>query len=68
MLFRSIQLWALPLLAVGSSVLNRSSERRAKQDHETLRASLEELKDLQKDNDKIMERLDTIEFLIKRLH
>jgi hypothetical protein len=32
-----IQLWALPLIAVGAAVLNRSSERRARQDHEMLR-------------------------------
>lgn len=60
-----IQLWALPLLAVGNAVLNKASERRAKQDHETLKASLAELKDLQKDNDKIMSKLDSIEDMLK---
>jgi hypothetical protein len=32
-----IQLWALPLIAVGAAVLNRASEHRAKADHEMLR-------------------------------
>lgn len=56
-----IQLWALPLLAVGGAVMNKTSERRARRDHETLNASLSELKDLQKDNDKIMAKLSQIE-------
>ncbi|MEI6388153.1 MAG: hypothetical protein WCQ50_16115 [Spirochaetota bacterium] len=56
-----IQLWALPLLAVGNAVLNKTSERRAKQDHETLKAQFQELRDLQMDNDKILSQLDRIE-------
>jgi len=32
-----IQLWALPLILVGSAVLNRASEHRAKTDHELIR-------------------------------
>lgn len=39
-----IQLVALPLIMVGQSVMNRSSERRAKQDHETLLKILHELR------------------------
>jgi len=39
-----IQLWALPLLMVGGIVLNRASERRAAEDHETLMAELTEIK------------------------
>lgn len=35
-----IQLWALPLIAVGSQVLNRASERRAAQDHVALKEEL----------------------------
>ena len=33
-----IQLAALPLIAVGAAVLNRASERRAKEDHRMLKA------------------------------
>jgi hypothetical protein len=33
-----IQLFALPLIAVGAAVLNRASERRAKEDHRMLKA------------------------------
>lgn len=60
-----IQLWALPLLAVGNSVLNRTSEKRAKQDHETLKAQFLELKDLQKDNDIILQKLENIEQILR---
>lgn len=56
-----IQLWALPLLAVGNTVLNRSVEKRAKEDHQSIRAQLQELKDLQSDNDKILASLQTIQ-------
>ena len=60
-----IQLWALPLLAVGNAVMNKTSERRAKQDHETLKAQFQELKDLQIDNEKIMSQLERIETILK---
>lgn len=33
-----IQLWALPLIAVGNMVSNRASEKRAKEDHRVLLA------------------------------
>lgn len=39
-----IQLWALPLLAVGNVVSNRASEKRAKQDHEMIKAQFEMMK------------------------
>jgi len=45
-----IQLWALPLLAVGTAVLSKSSERRAKEDHDILRKQFEEVKEMQKVN------------------
>jgi len=62
-----IQLWALPLLAVGNTVMNRSSEKRAKEDHLTLRIQLEELKDLHQHNEEIMDKLDKLETMILNL-
>ena len=47
-----IQLWALPLLAVGTAVLSKSSERRAKEDHDILRKQFEEVKEMQKVKDR----------------
>jgi hypothetical protein len=41
-----VQLWALPLLMVGGIVLNRSTERRAAEDHETLMGELAEIKEM----------------------
>ena len=56
-----IQLAALPLISVGAAVLNRSTERRAKQDHESLKQDLalqrQEFQ-IQKDE---MAKLDRIE-------
>jgi hypothetical protein len=49
-----IQLWALPLLAVGAVVLNRASEARATQDHAAI---LEELALLHEAHDTILEEL-----------
>lgn len=62
-----IQLWALPLLAVGNTVMNRSSEKRAKEDHLTLKIQLEELKDLHQHNEEIMDKLDKLETMISSL-
>ncbi len=42
-----IQLWALPLLMVGGIVLNRASEKRAEEDHETIRQEFEIVKEHQ---------------------
>ncbi|MBI5835343.1 MAG: hypothetical protein HZB16_23795 [Armatimonadetes bacterium] len=39
-----IQLWALPLLMVGGIVLNRASEKRAEEDHETITKEFELVK------------------------
>ena len=44
-----IQLWALPLLAVGATVLNRRTEARARQDHEMIRAELAEIRAMHAD-------------------
>lgn len=50
-----IQLWALPLLAVGTSILNKSSEKRAREDHETLKKQYEEVKAMQEGNRHLLE-------------
>ena len=42
----SIQLWALPLIMVGSAVLSKASEKRAKQDHQMLMKEMTELKEI----------------------
>ena len=55
-----VQLWALPLLMVGGIVLNRASERRAAEDHETLMTELAEIKTMH------AELLDTMQ-AIKRI-
>jgi hypothetical protein len=52
-----VQLWALPLLMVGGIVLNRSSERRAAEDHETLMSELAEIKAMHAD---LLDAVDTI--------
>ena len=39
-----IQLWALPLIAVGSALRNKASERRATQDHQILMSELAMMK------------------------
>ena len=44
-----IQLWALPLIAVGNAVMNKSSERRAEKDHKMLMDELAEIKQIRKD-------------------
>ena len=56
-----IQLWALPLLMVGGIVLNRASEKRAAEDHETLMAELAELKAMHDDLREAIESLKRIE-------
>jgi len=45
----TIQLWALPLLLVGTNLLGRAAEIRAKQDHQILLAQFEDLKQRHKD-------------------
>ncbi len=39
-----MQLWALPLILVGTNILGRDAERRAAEDHEKLAQSYEEQK------------------------
>ena len=41
-----VQLWALPLLMVGNIILSRDAEKRANQDHETLMAEFQEIKEV----------------------
>jgi ABC-type multidrug transport system fused ATPase/permease subunit len=53
-----IQLWALPLLAVGTAVLNRTSEARASQDHETIKSEFEEVKNMHKENSELLRLLN----------
>jgi len=43
-----LQLVFLPLILVGQGVLQRESERRAKQDHEAILQELQELQDIHK--------------------
>ena len=59
-----IQLWALPLIAVGSAVLGRAGERRSIEDHkmirqefELLKSELQEIKDLHRDLKALISRL-----------
>ena len=66
-----LQLFALPLLAVGASVLNKSTERRAKQDHESLKQELaiqrQDFK-LQQDEMKKLNRIESkVDQVLKRL-
>jgi len=44
-----LQLILLPLIMVGQDILNRKSEKRAEEDHETLLEELSEIKELHKD-------------------
>lgn len=44
-----VQLAALPLIMVGSNVLNRASEARAQQDHETIMSEMKYLRHMHKD-------------------
>jgi hypothetical protein len=61
-----IQLWALPLLAVGTAILNKSSEKRAKEDHETIKKQYEEVKTMQEGNRQILEsNQELIKFMIR---
>ena len=73
-----IQIWALPLLAVGNSVLNRASEKRAKQDHQMLKTQLDLMqkdmvRDVKRDTDALTfeintsKRLENIEQLLETL-
>ena len=55
-----IQLWALPLLAVGSSVLNRASEKRAKEDHTILHDEIKLLREEMAVLQEIRQLLETI--------
>ena len=55
-----IQLWALPLLAVGSSVMNRASEKRAKEDHKILHDEIKLLREEMAVLQEIRSELQTI--------
>ena len=56
-----IQLWALPLLAVGSNVLNRKAERRALEDHLALKLELALIKEEMAVIHAMDKKLDTLE-------
>lgn len=56
-----VQLWALPLLMVGGIVLNRATEHRAAEDHETLMVELAEIKEIKADILALQEILQRIE-------
>jgi hypothetical protein len=61
-----IQLWALPLLAVGTAILNKSSEKRAKEDHETIKKQYEEVKTMHEGNRRILEgNQELMKFIIR---
>jgi hypothetical protein len=61
-----IQLWALPLLAVGTAILNKASERRAKEDHETIRKQYAEIKEMQEGNRRLLEgNQELMKFMVK---
>ena len=49
-----IQLVALPAIMVGQQLLNENSEKRAQQDHETILAQFEEIKELHEHIDDIL--------------
>ena len=59
-----IQLWALPLLMVGGIVLNRASERRAAEDHETLMTELAEIKDMHLQMMDLLKKVERIETMV----
>ncbi|MGB9661353.1 MAG: hypothetical protein ACPL5F_04960 [Moorellaceae bacterium] len=42
----TVQLWALPLLMVGTNLLGKSSERRAQKDHEMIMAQFKQINEL----------------------
>jgi len=52
-----LQLVLLPLIMVGSRVLNQESENRAIQDHKVLLDELDQLKSIRSDIDKIFQLL-----------
>ena len=56
-----IQLWALPLIAVGAAVLNRAAEQRAAEDHMILRSEFAAQNDELARLSKIDVRLDEIQ-------
>jgi hypothetical protein len=53
-----IQLWSLPLILVGTNILSRDAERRAKQDHEILAKSYEKQNKL---DEQVIATLATLE-------
>ena len=63
-----IQLWALPLLAVGAAVLSRSGERRAAQDHRMLMEELTALREMKAEHEAILAKLEALESLVKGLN
>lgn len=42
----TVQLWSLPLLMVGTNLLGRAAERRAKETHDAVMKIMEEMKEL----------------------
>lgn len=53
-----IQLVALPLIMVGSAVLNKRSEDRASEDHEMLMAEMAEIKELHAELHELMNQIN----------
>ena len=53
-----IQLWALPLLAVGNALLSKKTESRAEKDHKMIMAELTEVRNMHHDIKKLLEKID----------
>lgn len=54
----TVQLWSLPLLMVGTNLLGKSSERRAKKDHEMIMAEFKQMKTIMESLAQIQQYID----------
>jgi len=55
-----IQLWALPLIAVGSSVRGRAAEKRSIEDHKMLIAEFQEIREMHVATKAIIQDIHTL--------
>ena len=62
-----IQLWALPLIAVGSAVLGKASEKRAEQDHKMIKLEFDLMKQEFAEQKEALETARRIETKIDQL-
>ena len=62
-----LQLVLLSVIMGGQEVSNKKSEKRATLDHQMIKQDFAEIKDMQRDNDKIMAQLESVLFLCNAL-